>query len=142
MGAKFIVAVSLVIGRDGTVLLVRRSPGKDHAPSDWESVSGRVESGETPVETARREAFEETGLSINVLEPLDTFHFYRGDTREEAIGITFHCRWLEGEVRLSEEHTAFAWVSRDQVRNYKLPLELLRCIDNVLDDACVRRSAP
>ena len=31
------------------------------------------------------EAKEETGLDVTVLGPLDTFHFYRGSAREEAI---------------------------------------------------------
>jgi 8-oxo-dGTP pyrophosphatase MutT (NUDIX family) len=34
-----------------------------------------------------REAKEETGLDVTVLGLLDTFHFYRGPAREEAIGI-------------------------------------------------------
>jgi ADP-ribose pyrophosphatase YjhB (NUDIX family) len=34
-----------------------------------------------------REVKEETGL-VTVLGLLDTFHFYRGTAREEAIGIT------------------------------------------------------
>ena len=97
-----------------------------------ESVSGRIESGESPVEAARREAFEETGLTVDVLKPLDTFHFYRGSPREEAIGITFHCRVDSGELRLSEEHSASAWVSSVEAREYSLPDGLLHCIDQVL----------
>ena len=125
--------MSLVIEHNGNVLLVRRSLSKDHAPGEWESVSGRVESGESPTEAARREALEETGLIVEILEPLDTFHFYRGAAREEVIGVTFHCRVEGGELRLSGEHTSSAWVSKVTARGYGLPEGLLYCIDGVLD---------
>jgi 8-oxo-dGTP diphosphatase len=92
--------VSLVIERDGTVLLARRSRTKDHAPGEWETVSGRVESGETLTEAARREAMEETGLDVEVLGQLGAFKFRRGSDVEETTGVTFHCRVLAGREPL------------------------------------------
>jgi 8-oxo-dGTP diphosphatase len=131
MHTKFIVVVSLVIEHKGHVLLVRRSASSDHAPGEWESVSGRVESGETPAGAARREALEETGLDVDVLDVLDTFHYFRGAAREEAIGMTFHCRVAGGQFGLSAEHSAAAWVAPEAARGYALPEGLLRCIDGV-----------
>ena len=87
--AKFIVAVSFVIGRNGAILTLRRSRTKDHAPGEWEFGSGRVEYGEHPEYVVHREAQEEAGLEIDIIGPVAAFHFYRGTTREEAIGITF-----------------------------------------------------
>ena len=133
MSAKFIVVVSVVIERDGKVLIVRRDPTSDHAPGEWETVSGRVEFRESPIEAALREAFEETGLKVEVLQPLDTFHFYRGTAREEAVGITFHCRVESGKFQLSEEHTEYAWVSSGEAQGYNMPEGLLYCIGRVLD---------
>ena len=136
--ARFIVVVSLIIEQHGRVLLVRRSMSADHAPAEWESVSGRVESGECPRETARREALEETGLDVEVLDLFDTFHFCRGADREEAIGLSFRCRVKGGQLQLSAEHTASVWVSKDDTSAYALPQGLLRCIDMVLDGSGVR----
>ena len=130
--AKFIVVVSLVIEQEGAVLLARRHPGRDHAPGAWDAISGRVEAGESPHQAAQREGFEETGLHIDVLAPIDTFHFLRGTDREESIGITFHCRAHDRKARLSREHTEFSWVTLDQARGYGLPRGLLRCIGLVL----------
>jgi 8-oxo-dGTP diphosphatase len=100
--------VSLVIERDGVVFLGRRSSTKDHAPGQWETISGRVEPEETLSEAARREAFEETGLVVEVLGQLDSFKFRRGADAEETFGVTFHCRARDERVRLSEEHDQFA----------------------------------
>lgn len=51
-----------VIERDGRVLLVRE--GKPAVAGQWNLPAGRLEPGETPVETARREAREEIGLAV------------------------------------------------------------------------------
>lgn len=119
------------------MLLVRRSMASEHAPGEWESVSGRVETGECPREAARREALEETGLDVEVLDLLDTFHFYRGPGREEAIGLTFSCRVKGGQLRLSTEHIASVWVTKVETSEYALPQGLLRCINMVLDGSGV-----
>ena len=132
------MVVSLIIEQNGLVLLVRRSVSAEHAPGEWESVSGRLESGESPRAAARREALEETGLDVEVLDLLDTFHFYRGSGREEAIGLSFRCRVIGGQLRLSAEHTASVWVAKDDTSAYALPQGLLRCIDIVLDGSGVR----
>lgn len=47
---------------------------------------------------------EETGLDVAVLGLLDTFHIYRATAREEASGITFHCRATGGDLMLSADH--------------------------------------
>jgi 8-oxo-dGTP pyrophosphatase MutT (NUDIX family) len=112
---KFLVVVAFVIERDGHILLMRRSATKDHAPGEWEVGSGRMRPGESPLEAVRREAREETGLDVEVLGLLDTFHFYRGAAREEAVGITFHCRAAPGSLKLSDEHDQARWVPLEQL---------------------------
>jgi mutator protein MutT len=111
MTAKFIVGVAFVIERDGAILMLRRSRTKDHAPGEWEFGSGRVEYGEHPEDAVHREVREETGLEIDIIEPVATFHFYRGAAREEAVGITFWCRYRTGELVLSNEHDQAIWAS-------------------------------
>jgi 8-oxo-dGTP diphosphatase len=106
----FLVCVVYVIERDGQVLLLKRSRFKDHAAGEWETGSGGILRGETPQAAAVREAKEETGLDVEVLGPIDAFHFYRGAERRETIGITFHCLAGVGEVQLSDEHEEAKWV--------------------------------
>jgi 8-oxo-dGTP diphosphatase len=114
MSAKFVVAVAYVIEKEGTVLMLRRSPSKDHAPGEWETGSGRVEAGETPEQAVHREVREETGLQVEIMGPVDTFHFYRGASREEVIGITFWCRYAGGEFAMCEEHDRAEWLGFDK----------------------------
>lgn len=129
MSAQFLVVVSLLIENQGEFLLLKRRADKDHAPSEWEAVSGRVEYGESPVIAARREAVEETGLIVEIHKPLDTFHFYRGIDRVEAIGITYHCRSVDRHVTLSGEHDEFAWVSPAEAAEFGVNNGLLNCMN-------------
>ncbi|MCW5737897.1 MAG: NUDIX domain-containing protein [Enhydrobacter sp.] len=111
MSAKFIVAVAFVIERDGKILMMRRSLTKDHAPGAWETGSGRLESGESLEEAVYREVREETGLQVEIVQPVATFRFLRGSEGEEAVGVTFWCRHREGEVMPSDEHDRLFWAS-------------------------------
>jgi 8-oxo-dGTP diphosphatase len=115
MASKFLVAVSVVIERDGLVLVLRRSSWKDHAPGEWEPVSGHVEPGEAPSDAARREAKEETGLDVEIVAPFYTFHFYRGPSCEETIGITFYGVCVGGELTLSPEHDEARWIALEDL---------------------------
>ena len=117
MSAKFIVAVAFIIERDGAILMLRRSPSKDHAPGRWETGSGRLEQGEHPEDAVHREVREETGLQVDIVGPVATFHLYRGAAREEVIGITFWCRYRAGELVSSEEHDRAVWVSPAEAKS-------------------------
>ena len=120
MSAKFAVAVTAIIVREDTVLLLKRSPDKEHLPGYWDPCSGRMESGETPEQAVIREAFEETGLNVEPLRVLDTFHFFYGLKREEFVGMTFLCRPGAGEVVLSTEHTEARWVKLGELDGYEM----------------------
>lgn len=126
MSGRFQVVVCFLIERDNHVLLLRRTLDKEEAPGQWETGSGRVEQGESPIQAVLREAREETGLDVEVLGPLDTFHFYRGPMREETISITFHCRARDGSVVLSSEHVEAKWVPIEHVANLDYAPEWVR----------------
>jgi 8-oxo-dGTP diphosphatase len=130
----FLVCVVFVIERDGEVLLLKRSRAKDHAPGEWETGSGGILSGEMPVAAVVREAKEETGLDVEVVRPIDAFHFYRGVERRETIGITFHCHVRDGALRLSDEHEEAKWVPLAALADEAYPDWLRRAA------AIVRRS--
>jgi hypothetical protein len=91
MDGRFLVVVAFLIERDSHMLLLKRSMSKDH------------------------------GLDVTVLGLLDTFHFYRGPAREEAIGIVFYCRATGGDLILSSEHVEAKWVPFEQLQDLACP---------------------
>ena len=58
------VAVSAIVQRDDTVLLVQR--GRGHALGKWAVPGGHVAFGEPLADAVEREVFEETGLRVRV----------------------------------------------------------------------------
>ncbi|WP_224242576.1 lipoyl(octanoyl) transferase LipB [Hyalangium gracile] len=106
------VSIALLRGRgaDARVLLVRRIPERG---GFWQTITGRVEPGETPEKTAARELKEETGLDVPV-RALDYQHaFALGEILPPMlVEETAFAAWCpEGqEVRLSAEHDAHEWL--------------------------------
>ncbi len=56
------IAMVVVVGRQGTVLLQLRDADARADPNCWSPPGGHIEAGESPDEAARRELTEETGL--------------------------------------------------------------------------------
>lgn len=52
-------------GPDGVRVLVTRRPAGTHLAGYWELPGGKVESGESPETSARRELTEETGIRLD-----------------------------------------------------------------------------
>ena len=62
------VAVVFLVDPQGRVLMQHRDSHAKVSPDQWAMPGGKIEEGETPEEAARREVWEETGLTVTVLE--------------------------------------------------------------------------
>jgi 8-oxo-dGTP pyrophosphatase MutT (NUDIX family) len=75
---------------------------------------GRVENGETIRSALRREINEETGLKVEIHDPVEDWSFYK--TPNHLIkGITLECDYLDGNVELCEEHKRYFWAAIDSM---------------------------
>jgi 8-oxo-dGTP diphosphatase len=95
---------AVIFERHGRVLLLRRSPRLAWMPNHWDLPGGHVEPGETAAQAAAREAFEETGLVVHGLRT-----FARARYQNYVTHVFCAMQWT-GRVRLSPEHTQFAWL--------------------------------
>ena len=110
--ARFVAAVVVFVFRGERLLAMRRSADNDAAPGKWEALSGRIQPGEQPIETAARETREECGLEIRLRpEPLTAYLARRN--RDEMIVIVYRADSDEGEVQLSAEHDRCEWMTPD-----------------------------
>ncbi len=117
-GRFHLVCDILLKHADGTFLLTKRSPDKDVYPGRWEaSAGGSALSGEEPLECAKRELFEETGIKT------DDF-FLLGNTKREQSRSMFSMYIAETDcpkdaVRLQEGETVdYKWVTREELLSH------------------------
>ena len=76
---------------------------------------GRVENGETIKSALRREINEETGLKVEIHDPVEEWSFYK--TPNHFIkGITLECTYIEGNVKLCSEHKRYFWAATDRIK--------------------------
>jgi len=125
------IAVKSFIVDDGKLLIIKRRDDDVHTPGVWEIPGGRLESGESPFLGLIREVKEETGLDIEVKNPLDVDHFTRDDGQVITM-IIFLCKALTYTVKLSEEHTDYEWVPVNKVKE-KLIHFFHKTVDNYMD---------
>ncbi|MCC7538669.1 MAG: NUDIX domain-containing protein [Deltaproteobacteria bacterium] len=112
--ARWVVAVAVVVVRDGRVLALRRAADRDAGAGAWETVSGRVEHHETLVEAAARECREETG-SAPVVDPIPVAAYTARRAGEPMVVIAFAAAATTETVRRSAEHDAHAWLTPDEM---------------------------
>jgi 8-oxo-dGTP pyrophosphatase MutT (NUDIX family) len=106
--AAAITRSHVFIVRDRKILVLQQSNGWRW----WEQPGGDLESGEDAAGAAIRETFEETGLRIEPPKLLRTWS-YRNNSGAEIEAHAFAVAAPPGDVRLSEEHTAHAWMTID-----------------------------
>ena len=115
-GVYHLVADVLVRHTDGTYLLMRRDPRK-HFGGMWEATAGgSALLGETPLECAKRELYEETGIVSGSLAELGRVRSH------DTIYVEFLCvtDCDKSAVKLQEGETvAFRWVSARELVSMK-----------------------
>jgi len=112
------VAVKAIIRKNGKILLLQRSPDSGFDPGLWELPGGKIEYGENLTEALKREVMEEAGLLIRVGQPVKTWHFIKEPFW--VTSISFSCDYISGNVALSPEHAAYAWIDPKEYKNYPM----------------------
>ena len=109
------VGTGLAILRDGKLLLYRRTrpPEAGH----WNIVGGKVDHMEHSAEACRREAEEETGLTIGSVAFLTLSEQVFEADRHHWVSIIYRTDDIDGEARVTEPEKLpeFGWFSLDDL---------------------------
>jgi 8-oxo-dGTP diphosphatase len=109
-----ILAVSVAVFRQGRVLVGRRA--RPPLAGRFSLPGGVVEVGETMVEAASRELYEEVGVECAIIgfnRHVEPIVREGGRVRAHFVIASFVARWTRGEARVSEEIDAVAWIEPD-----------------------------
>ncbi|MFK3693040.1 NUDIX domain-containing protein [Agrobacterium tumefaciens] len=109
------VGVGLAIVRDGRVLLCRRLKAPE--AGYWSIPGGKVDHLETCLAAARREAEEETGLTIGEIDFLCHSEYINEEERHHWVSLMFVARNAQGEPALTEPDklSAIEWFDMDEL---------------------------
>lgn len=129
------LAVSAVIVRDGTVLIIQR--GRPPGAGYFTVPGGVVEAGETLTAAVKREVLEETAL---VIEPV-ALAGYREYIARDAAGrverhfviLPFAARWVSGVFTPNEEIVAGQWRHPSELAGLKTTDGLAEIVAAALD---------
>lgn len=113
---RAIVDAHVILVRDGSVLLSRRRGS--YGDGLWHLPSGKLDAGESLVEAAIREAWEETGVRIGAtdLRHVHTLHATAPGV-EPRLGVFFEVLVWQGEPENREPEKCYelAWFPLDDL---------------------------
>lgn len=118
MTIKSRFSINVLENDKNEILLLKRGHDTDIGPGTWGFPAGHIEMDESPEECSLRELREELG---------DQFEFklikQLGPVRDTLYGgiyqvWLYHYRWLTGTINLNHEHTDYAWVCKEDFKNY------------------------
>jgi ADP-ribose pyrophosphatase YjhB (NUDIX family) len=125
-----LVGIGVALLRPGAVLLVRR--GTPPALGQWSLPGGAQHLGETAEEAARRELYEETGLTVGALVlagHVDSIHRDEdGRIRYHYTILDFAALWQGDTPRAGSDVTEVAWAGFGDFDHYALWAQARRIV--------------
>ncbi len=102
--------VDIVIERGGSVVLVERT----NAPVGWALPGGFIDYGESAPDAARREAMEETGLSVTLTRLLGVWSDPDRDPRQHNMSVVY-VAIADGEPVGGDDAATARWFPLDSL---------------------------
>jgi 8-oxo-dGTP pyrophosphatase MutT (NUDIX family) len=111
-------------GGDWRVLTLQRAADAKR-PGSWETVYGKIDSGERAEDAAVRELTEETGLEVKALYNVTVQSFYLHNKHTIQMCIVFAVFVADdADPTIGEEHQRFEWLPIDEAcERYTWPRE-------------------
>jgi 8-oxo-dGTP pyrophosphatase MutT (NUDIX family) len=133
---SIVVAVTAAVrNAQGELLLIERTDN-----GLWALPGGAQDIGESVIQAARREVYEETGVDVEITglsgiysDPRHVIAYDDGEVRQE-FSLCFRAKPVSGEPRSSSESRKARWVSPDSLQDLKIHPSMRLRIDHALKD--------
>lgn len=121
------LSVKAMIFNEGRLLLLQKN---DEGAHHWEFPGGGLRFSEDFESALRREVAEETGLAVTVEGPVGIWSYQKKDG-QFLNGVIFAALSQRDDVRLSEEHLAYCWVTPEEFPSYRIHGSLRRSLQTM-----------
>ena len=128
--------VTSFIKNKNKLLILKRSDKVRSMKGLWSGVSGIIEKGETPINRAKIEIFEEIGIRKDKItltksvEKIKIFSPQYEDHEWEVFSFLFETK--ETEIKLNWENSEFRWINVEVLENYETVPSLDKILFNLL----------
>lgn len=116
----------IIKNNDGEVLIVKRHPKSRTDPEMWELPGGKVEKGEHFVDALVREIKEETNLDVDVGDFAEAIQ--NDYVHKRTVQLMMYLENVEGNVKISEEHTDWMWASLEDIKKLEISTSLKKML--------------
>ncbi len=123
--------VTSILVHDGKILLLRRSNKVSTYRGKWAGVSGYKENL-SPVDAARKEIIEETGINDAKLIREGGFIYVRDGKRLWKIHI-FLWEIKSDNISIDWEHTTYQWIKPEEIKNFETVPGLKDVLERLLN---------
>lgn len=107
-----------IIIKDSKYLLLKRAPISASFPDLWDFAGGKHDLNETSVDSVIRETKEETSFDIKPGEIEKELEYH--DEKFDLIFYFFNIKSYSGNLKLSTDHIEYLWLSKEEIKKYKL----------------------
>ncbi|MFA6005350.1 MAG: NUDIX domain-containing protein [Patescibacteria group bacterium] len=111
---KFLQKAILYHPTENKFLILKRRPEELHRPNTWDLPGGNITYPEEHTDGILREIKEETGLAVTDLRPIQVRTNYNNEEKIYYLFIGHIGKSASGVVALSEEHTEYKWVTKEE----------------------------
>jgi 8-oxo-dGTP diphosphatase len=129
-----VMCANIFIRKDDKYLVLRRSTLKRWAAGVVHPVGGKIDLNEDPLTAAKREAFEETGVTVRNLKLEAVIFEVEPVKAEPGNWMIFHFsgEYDSGEVMQTEEGE-LVWLTENEIKKEKLFPSVRVIVDRIFD---------
>ena len=129
--------VTSFIKNDDKILILKRSDKVKSMKCLWAGVSGIIEKNDaTPLERAKIEIFEETGINekeIELLKSIEQIKIESAQYKNHEWNIfPFLFKAKNPQIKLNWENSDFNWIEPNEIKNYETVPELEKILFSLL----------